>query len=313
MDALTHAIIGVAVGGFSGHAVSMHDPVYIASVLGSQAPDFDIVTRLGGPMSYLRHHRSFSHSLPGIIMWSALITGAFYLFSPATAAASVFLWSLLGGLSHIVIDFFNTHGTAILWPFRRERKSCNLLNVFDPVLLVLLLSLYVYQLPAQDLATASMTVIAVYIGIRRLLKQRAMLWLRAHFGEDAIRAILVMPCLTRIFYWDFLVKTGDAYFIGRIAAFYPSIVIHTELPARSSSTLSLQAQKTAIGRFFSTFTPFSYFEEHEEADEATVRIYDLRYYRKTHFVHSGTIVFSEDNLPAHAYIQSSGDKINIRC
>lgn len=313
MDALTHAIIGVAVGGFSGHAISIHDPVYIASVLGSQAPDFDIVTRLGGPMSFLRHHRAFSHSLPGLIMWSALITGAFYLFSPTASSVDIFLWSLVGGLTHIIMDFLNTHGTAILWPFRQERKSCNLLNVFDPVLLALLLSLHAYRLPAQDLAAASMSIIAIYVGIRRLLKQRATTWLRAHFGEDTVLAILVMPCLTRIFYWDFLVKTGDVYYIGRIPAFYPTMVIHTELPARTSSALSLQAQKTAIGRFFSTFTPFSYFEEREEDNEATVRIYDLRYYSKARFIHSGTIVFKEDKVPAHAYIQSYGDKINIQC
>lgn len=313
MDALTHAVIGVAVGGFSGHPISMQDPIYIASVLGSQAPDFDIVTRLGGHMSYLRHHRAISHSLPGLVMWSALITGVFYLFSPASSPADVFLWSLLGGLSHIVLDFFNTHGGAVLWPFRQERKSCNLLNVFDPVLLALLLILYIYQLPAQDFAAASTTVIALYVATRRLLKQRAVTWLRAHFGDDGLISILVMPCLTRIFDWDFLVKTADTYYIGRIGAFYPTMVIHTELPTRASSDLSQQAQKTAIGRFFSTFTPFSYFEEREEKNESTVRIYDLRYYSNARFIHSGTIIFKDDKIPAKAYLQSYGAKINIRC
>ena len=313
MDALTHAIVGVAVGSLSGHTFSVHDPVYIAAVLGSQAPDFDLITRLGGPMSYLRHHRAFSHSLPGVLMWSLLITGGFFIFDPAAPLLNVFLWSLLGCLSHIAMDFFNTHGTAVLWPVSRQRKSCNLLNVFDPVLLFLLLFLYVFQLPPQTLAFASLAVILLYICTRGLLKQRTKIWLNDHFGAEGIRTILIMPCLTRLLYWDFLIKTQDKYYIGRIGMLHSTVYLHTELPKRSVSHLSIEAQKTAIGRFFSTFTPFSYFEETTDDNEATVQIYDLRYYNNSNFVHRGTIVFDDHKVPSRSYIQSYKDKIDVVC
>lgn len=311
MDALTHAVIGIAVGSFSGHPFSLNDPVYLASLLASQAPDLDILTRVKGPVAYLQHHRAFSHSLPGLLLWSSLITGAFLLLYPATSPASVFFWSLLGGLSHTIMDFFNTHGSSILWPVRKERKSCHLLNVFDPLLLALLLILHFFRLSPQLLAIVSVLTIVFYIAARHRLKQRSAARLRASFADADIRSVLLMPCLTRLFYWDFLLKTGSGYQVGRVGVFSPVIRIHAELPVNSSSALSRRAQSTAIGRFFATFTPFSYFEECEEGEKAAVRIYDLRYYKRKQFVHSGTIVFTDGLYPSQSYMESYGSKFRF--
>jgi inner membrane protein len=313
MDAVTHAIIGVAVGGLSGHPITMQDPVYIASVLGSQAPDFDLIVRLRGKMAFLKAHRAFSHSLPGVLMWSSLITAGLYLFSPGSALAEVFFWSFLGGLSHIIMDFLNTHGASVLWPVRLERKSLNLLNVFDPLLSALLLGLYFYHLPVRHLAAASFAIIVLYTAGRYVLKYRALLRLRNHFGEQNIRDILVMPCLSGIYHWDFLVTAENAYYLGHISSLQRTISITTELPKQTASPLTLEAKKSNLGRFFSRFTPFSYFEEYETEDMTTIHIYDLRYYVKTRFLHSGTIVFRGDKTPSHAYIQSYGDTIHIQC
>ena len=46
MDSLSHALIGIAVAGLSGHQLSLSDPIYIAAILGAQAPDFDIIASL---------------------------------------------------------------------------------------------------------------------------------------------------------------------------------------------------------------------------------------------------------------------------
>lgn len=313
MDALTHAVIGVAVGSFSGHPFSLHDPVYLASLLASQAPDLDILTRAKGPVAYLKHHRAFSHSLPGLLLWSSVITGVLLLVYPSASPASIFFWSLLGGLSHTITDFFNTHGSSILWPIRKERKSCHILNVFDPLLLALLLIPHLFRLSPQLLAISSMFTIILYVAARHRLKQRSAAWLRASFSNSDIRSVLLMPCLTRLFYWDFLLKTGSGYLVGRIGVFSPVIRIHARLPLNSSSALSRRAQSTAIGRFFATFTPFSYFEEYEEAEKKAVRIYDLRYYKRKQFVHSGTIVFTDGLYPSQSYMESYGSKIQVRC
>ena len=43
MDALTHGLIGLAIGNLSGQPLSYNNPIYLAAFFGSLAPDLDIV------------------------------------------------------------------------------------------------------------------------------------------------------------------------------------------------------------------------------------------------------------------------------
>lgn len=67
MDSLSHGLIGLAVAGLSGHPFSLNDPIYLATAIGAQAPDFDIIVQLKDNFSYIKQHRAFpipSQELP---------------------------------------------------------------------------------------------------------------------------------------------------------------------------------------------------------------------------------------------------------
>lgn len=311
MDSLSHALVGLAVAGLSGHQPSLGDPIYIATVLGAQAPDFDIVAQVRGNMAYLRQHRAFSHSIPGIALWAAAIAAGMELFASGTAAGQLWLWAFAGGLSHTVIDYFNSHGTAILWPFRRERKSFPLLNVFDPVLIILLLTTYATRLPMREISLLTFTTLALYICSRYYLRQRAAAWLTKRYAGELMHRIWVMPCLTRLFYWDFVVETERRYINGRLGALYPLLEIKADLPRHSLSPLAIEASKTTLGEFFTTFTPFIYFEEPSGSEAGRVNIYDLRYHSGERFIHSATIAFTPEMTLREAYIHSLGQTIKV--
>lgn len=313
MDTLSHALIGIAVAGLSGHQLSPSDPVYIAAILGAQAPDLDIIAGLRGSVALLKQHRAVSHSLPGVAIWSALITIGMHFFMPDTSPSALFGWAFAGGLSHIIIDYFNTHGAAILWPLSKERKSCNLLNVFDPVLIVLLLSLYLYRLPMQQLSLASFATITLYIGLRSLLRRRSEQWLRQMFALQTISRLSVMPSLKRIFFWDFVIEMSGYYCIGQIGALYPVLEIKAELPRKAVSQATEMAERTRLGEFFSAFTPFCYIEANMSDEKTTVHIYDLRYHSNQEFRHHGTVILDEMNNPQDAYMHAYGKKIRFRC
>lgn len=310
MDSLSHALIGMAVAGLSGHQPALGDPVYIAAVLGAQAPDFDIVALARGNLSFLRQHRAISHSVPGVALWAAAIAGGLKLFMPATELTAIFFWAMAGGLSHTLIDYFNSHGTAILWPFRVERKSYPLLNVFDPILTVMLLAMYATRMPMFHVSLASFAALGLYILARFLMRRRATDWLTGRFIGQMIKRIWVMPCLHRLFYWDFVVETERRMITGRLGALYPLLAIMADLPRQQRPTpLALEASKTTLGEFFTTFTPFIYFAE--RPDDATVTIYDLRYHSGDRFVHSGTVVFGPDNTPCEEYIHTHDRTIKV--
>ncbi|WP_312516614.1 metal-dependent hydrolase [Anaerospora sp.] len=311
MDALTHGVVGIALAGLSGQPLAIDNPIYIAAFLGSQAPDFDFLAIIRGEMSYLKQHRAASHSLPGIVGWAALIAMGVFICSPESSFFSLFLWAFAGGLSHIALDFFNTHGAALLWPLRKERLSCNLLNVFDPLLLIVLLLPYMSGLPMQQISLISFSCIFSYIGLRLLFRVRATHWLKQHIIGFNLKRILVMPSLARIFYWDFVLETDEGYLVGEIGAFHFHLSIKANLPKQQHSTIMVKAQKTNLAEFFLLFTPFSYFSEDSQEGSLNVRIYDLRYFQNHRFLHSGTIIFNDENIPAESYLHSYGRKLKF--
>jgi len=311
MDSLSHALVGVAVAGLSGHQPALGDPIFVAAVLGAQAPDFDIVALARGNMAFLRQHRGFSHSIPGIALWAAAIAGAMKLFLPQAAGGELLLWAFAGGLSHTVLDYFNSHGTAILWPFRRERKSYPLLNVFDPLLLLLLLAVYATCLPMFEVSLLSFAILALYIFGRYCLKKRALSWLTNRYAGELMNRVWVMPCLSRLFYWDFVIETDRRHVNGRLGALFPLLEVKADLPKRALTPLAAEARKTSLGEFFTTFTPFAYFEEQADEKTSKVNIYDLRYHSGEAFVHSATITFADDMTLREAYIHSLGRSVKV--
>lgn len=314
MDSLSHALIGLAVAGLSGHPLSLHDPIYLATVLGAQAPDFDIIAHIKGNFSYLRQHRSFSHSIPGLGLWALLIGTILSFFIPQTSLLTLCSWTFAGGLSHMMIDYFNTHGAAILWPFRRERKSLHLLNVFDPILLSLMTSLYALPLTMFELSLSTFFIISSYISIRIILRKKAQKHLHCLFATQEIVQLTVMPSLKRILFWDFVLETKNRHVVGQLGAFYPVLHIRANLPKRKNiSALTIKAKKTPLGDFFTSFTPFIYFHEQHSKNSISVNIYDLRYILNKKFLHHATIIFDNNKLPTASYMHSYGRTMKIPC
>lgn len=314
MDSLSHALIGIAVAGLSGHPLALHDPIYMATILGAEAPDFDIIAQLNGNFAYLRQHRSFSHSIPGLGIWALLISVILYFFMPQTTLLSLFGWAFAGGFSHIIIDYFNTHGAAILWPFRKERKSLCLLNVIDPILLVLMMSLYPLNLTMFEQSLSTFFIITAYIGLRIILRTKGRNHLKNLFDHQKILQLSVMPSLKRILFWDFILETEDNHLVGQLGALYPVLEINASLPKQKNlSNFTVQAQKTPLGDFFANCTPFVYFEEQQHAHSLSVNVYDLRYILNKQFLHHGTIIFDNNQLPSSSYMYSDGRTMKIPC
>ncbi|MBC8014530.1 MAG: metal-dependent hydrolase, partial [Sporomusaceae bacterium] len=283
-------------------------------VLGSQAPDFDIIAYCRGNFSYIKQHRAFSHSVPGLAIWSPLIGIILHFFMPQTNLLSLMGWAFAGGFSHIIMDYFNTHGAAILWPFRKERKSLQLLNVTDPILLVLLLSLYMANLTMLTLSISTFLIITAYICLRLALRSKARKELIHLFSSQKIARITVMPSLKRILFWDFVLETESRHLVGQLGALYPVLEINADLPKQKKfSDFTIQAKNTPLGDFFTRFTPFIYVEEQQHSDSMSVNMYDLRYIINKRFIHHATIVFDNNKLPTASYMHSYGRTMKIPC
>lgn len=142
MDTGTHLVIGLGLAGLAHvDPIVASDPlvataVMVGTVLGSQAPDSDTLLRLRGNAIYIKNHRGLSHSLPALLIWTALITGLLSLFLSGTALLHAGLWVFGAVCFHVFTDLFNTYGTQAFRPITEKWISWNIIHIFDPFIFV---------------------------------------------------------------------------------------------------------------------------------------------------------------------------------
>lgn len=113
MDIVTHAAIGLVIAG----AFIDRPEMALALLAGSVAPDLDVLSRLLGKRAMLLCHQTFSHSIP-ILTATSLLLGMVPAFGMPVA-----LGFGLGSLLHVLMDYTNTLGVTLLWPFVGRRMQ----------------------------------------------------------------------------------------------------------------------------------------------------------------------------------------------
>ncbi|MCZ8522763.1 MULTISPECIES: metal-dependent hydrolase [Paenibacillus] len=138
MDTGTHLVIGFGLAGLAYiDPVVAADPVVstavlIGTVAGSQAPDADTLLRLRSNAIYVKNHRGLSHSLPALVLWTALISVLLRLAFGELPMLHVTAWVFGAVVFHVFTDLFNTYGTQALRPVSERWVSWNIIHIFDP-------------------------------------------------------------------------------------------------------------------------------------------------------------------------------------
>jgi inner membrane protein len=140
MDTLTHVAIGFGLAGLSyidptvAHHPEVARAVMLCTVIGQQAPDSDIILRLGGKALYQKEHRGISHAIPAIPIWAFLSSFLVHQLFNGVPFLTLFSWSLIAVIVHIATDVFNSYGTKALWPFSKKWIHLHVIPIFDPFL-----------------------------------------------------------------------------------------------------------------------------------------------------------------------------------
>lgn len=142
MDSGTHLVIGFGLAGLAYiDPVVAANPVLstailIGTVVGSQAPDMDTLLRFKSNAAYIKNHRGRSHSIPAVLIWTALITLVLMLLFDGLPLAHVALWVFIAVAFHVFTDLFNTYGTQAFRPFTEKWIAWNIIHIFDPFIFV---------------------------------------------------------------------------------------------------------------------------------------------------------------------------------
>ena len=174
MDTITHGLTGWLVSRTLPTEGNRSEAT-AATTLGAVLPDADhIVSLLGGSEMYVRFHRGLSRSLLGITVSSLVVAILFARFGKWKDRKRIFLLTLLGQLSHVVLDLLNAYGTQVLAPFSDVRLSLDLLFVVDLVFTgIILAGIALSRNGRAGSARIALAVLAGYVGVAALLHARA--------------------------------------------------------------------------------------------------------------------------------------------
>jgi inner membrane protein len=304
MDPLTHSLTGLALSRaglnrLSGYAT----PILL---LAANAPDIDIVTLAGGSVNYLHYHRHITHAflaIPFLALLPLLVVRPF--------ARKNFDWqwaylvSVIGVLSHLLLDWTNAYGIRFLLPFSIRWYRLDILNLADlwiwVVLLVALLAPALARLVSSEIgarpgsgrgwAIAALSFLLLFACGRYLLHERALATLDSSLYEGTVPArVAAFPQSASPFRWSGLVETAGLYSVldvDLLGGFDPTSgrVLYKPEPSAQEAPAAAAARRTEAFQVFLNFSQYPYWRftpADRPEDAIRVDATDLRFGEPQH-------------------------------
>ncbi len=224
MDPVTHALAGslaakVIARNNTTHENSLHtrDPLIIAAIA-SIFPDIDYLSFWINPLNFIADwHRSITHSLFMAPLWGLLLTIIIVTVSPRfrERARDVYLYSIIGLLSHILLDILTAYGTEVFFPLSDMSVSLATTFIIDPYFtIIIFLALFLsFQLHTRLPAFIGIVLLLVYISCQWHLKLSA-IQIAQDFDTEQITKgseITALPQPFSPLHWRVIVRRDHEY------------------------------------------------------------------------------------------------------
>lgn len=175
MENLAHTLLGLSLA--KGGLERVTPLATTTLIISSNLPDIDVLGRLeGGAVSYIEHHRGFTHGFVGLAILATVLTLALMfvdrrfrlrrdLFRRPLRPIRIFLLAYLGGLGHTFMDFTNSYGVRPLRPFSSRWLYGDLAFVVDPWIWLILGSAVVWLTTTDAARTLFWLVIGTFTAL----------------------------------------------------------------------------------------------------------------------------------------------------
>lgn len=234
MDNLTHTAVGLML---SRAGLNRLTPRATAILLvAANAPDIDVVSAAGGPVSYLHYHRHLTHSLllmPVMALLSVLLVRA--IGRKPVRWVGALAVAVVGVGSHLLLDYTNGYGIRLLLPFSQTYYRLEWTAVVDvwiwAALLLAIAAPFLSRLVGSEIASGSrkalypgrgwpifaLLFILLYEGARGALHARALGTLESRLYENAepLR-VAAVPDPVSPLRWRGVVETAGAFVLPEV-------------------------------------------------------------------------------------------------
>ncbi|MGD9977174.1 MAG: metal-dependent hydrolase [Bacteroidales bacterium] len=319
MDSLTHVFLGAVAGELSaGKKVGNKALVYGA--MAGNIPDIDVIfTPLFNPVDALFVHRGFSHSLLLLFLLAPILAYTVSKIDRDSRLRYVnWLWLMaLPWFSHLMVDIFNTYGTAIFEPFSSIRVSYDSVAIVDVFLWIVLIPATISiwfttknKTLRRRVAWISMSLVVVYVGASVIIKKNLESTVKnelAVTGKEYLR-IQTAPLPLGNLIWMVVVEETTGYSIEQRSVWNFSKLLSVNHIPKNHELLSPIANKYEIRRLID-FTRGLYSVEKEEQG---FLIYDIRYASLAeNYPNAYVFTFRVDNWENHLTVSRAHPRRSI--
>jgi len=313
LEPITHFLFGANLGRAGLNRKTAYATLTLT--LAAEAPDLDVVSRFGGPMFGLNHHRGFTHSFLGGIFVAALTVAVVYVLKriwppkksydevrgdPPPRWGLLFLYAYFAVLSHILLDFTNNYGVRPFWPFYERWYSWDIVLVIEPIMWVLLGGALIVPLfsslinqeigvrgqgpPGKWVARFALLGILLMWGVRDYEHRRAVAALESRTYQDQTPVrVSAYPYWVNPFRWYGVVETDKFYAGMHVDSLTPEVdpegrtVFHFKT---EETPVTAAARQTYPGRVYFDWAQYPIVETETLPDPPggyLVHFLDLRY------------------------------------
>jgi membrane-bound metal-dependent hydrolase YbcI (DUF457 family) len=235
VDIATHALASFAVA--RGFFPRRRGPVFLGMIFAGTLADIDLFSAFLGPAAYFAARRTFTHSLPGllvVIVLAIFFTRLLDKKQPEPLPALLVPLSVAAAL-HLALDLLQSEGIAVLWPVRTIRFAADWLPPIDPWILVLLiLGVFLpefFLLITSEIgvknktprgrngAVVALILLLVYLGARALLHSGSAASLEPHsYAGESARRVAAYPDALSILTWHGVIETQSLLCLADVPA-----------------------------------------------------------------------------------------------
>lgn len=306
MDTGTHFIFGISLAGLSvidqtvASCPILSEAVLFGALIGSQAPDFDSVSRLIGTKTYVKYHRGITHSMPAIFIWPTIITYVLNIFF-SVSFFHLWLWTFIAVFLHVFFDVLNSYGTQAFLPFSSRWVALDIINIFDPFIFTThSTAIILWSLKLLDpLIIFSITYLFtfIYILIRIIAHRNSLKTVNLTY---CLKGNITLLPTVQWSLWNIIEEFPNKYNIGILK---DNVLTWLDIKEKDKDNLAICASKTAEKvKTFLYFSNYAYPESKKTPYGYEVRWVDLRYRYNNHYPFLAIVLLDESYNVIDSYI-----------
>jgi inner membrane protein len=291
MEPLTHFLTGACLGRAGLNRKTALATA--ATTLAAEAPDLDVLYDFGGRITGFQHHRGWTHTFLGLFVMGLLVVGVLYLWYRWRVRSGkwkhdrpprwglLYVFTLIAGVSHILLDFTNNYGVRPFMPFSYRWYSWDIVFIVEPLLWIILVGGLVLPLMfglidseigarkrgprGRGWAITALVGMVVVWGVRDFEHRKAVNALASLTYEnlDAQR-ISAFPNMLNPFRWSGVVETANFFEVLEVDSLTGEVDPQNRarlLYKNPETPVTLAAKKSRLGRYFLDWAQYPYVEQ----------------------------------------------------